>query len=310
MLWLAALLSCTQTTPRPSQPVVPVEQLQAEARVILVTIDGVRWQEATDPEVLPVLSDWAVFGDHTKGSRVTTSSIRPLSMPGYHALMAGFTTPCADNDCDRIAVQTLPERIIADLSLQQSEVGVFCSWAAIPRSVASQSPVSFILDSAIDPAAPWPNARLDAQTIVRAMRYLEGYRPRFLWISLLDTDEFAHRDQREGYDLSLEQIDQWLVVLQEKLVEMGVAEQTTIILTTDHGRGRGPFWTSHGSIPAATQMWLAATGPWVGMSGVVSGGPRIHQADVRPTIEALLGLPPTPCEADGCGQVIPEIASR
>ncbi len=110
MLPLLLTLGCRpEPTPRPVQPEVAAEALQAEGRVILVTIDGVRWQEATDPGLLPSLSDWALFGDRRLGSRVETSSLKPLSLPGYHALMAGHTTPCEHNRCGRIDVETLPE---------------------------------------------------------------------------------------------------------------------------------------------------------------------------------------------------------
>ncbi|MFT5684509.1 MAG: membrane-anchored protein YejM (alkaline phosphatase superfamily) [Myxococcota bacterium] len=316
MFPLLLALGCSPpATPRPVQPEVPTETLRAEGRVILVTIDGVRWQEATDPALMPSLSDWAVFGNHRLNSRVATSSLKPLSMPGYHALMSGHTAPCTDNTCDRIAIETLPESLIRRLDLPQRAVAVFASWGAIPMAAASQTPASFILDTNVptgntEDVPPWPHARFDAETSQRAVTYFERYTPRFLWISFLDSDEHAHRDQHDEYLTAIQQYDRFLTTLQQTIAALGLTETTTIILTTDHGRGRGPFWTSHGHLPGARQMFLAATGPWVGLSGPISGGLTLHQADVRPTIERLLGLTPTPCEATGCGAPIPELTPR
>lgn len=307
LLILLSMLSCTAPTPRPEQPVVPAAQLQEHGRVILVTLDGVRWQEATTR--LPSTAEWAMFGDRRSGSRVSTSSSRPLSMPGYHALMLGHTAPCADNDCPRIAAQTLPESLMQRLSLPAHEVAVFASWAAIPLAASSQEAPTFTLDSAVDSAAPWPDARLDAVTAERALEHLRTHRPRFLWISLLDTDERAHQDDWPGYLDAIDRSDRLLAELVQTVGDLGLTEQTTIILTTDHGRGRGPLWTTHGSLPAARHMWLAATGPWVQLSGTIAGG-TLGQADVRPTVERLLGLEPSPCDAEGCGEPIPEIVPR
>lgn len=313
MLPLLLALGCrSEVTPRPPRPEIAAESLQAEGRVILVTIDGVRWQEATDAELLPSLSDWAVFGDRRLGSRVSTSSLKPLSLPGYHALMAGHTTPCEHNRCERIAEEPLPESLVRRLGLSPEQVAVFASWDRIPMAAASQLPATFRLDVDVPASGgpPWPNARFDQVTFDRAVAHLTTRRPRFLWISLLDSDEHAHADQHDAYLEAIRQYDRFIVVLQDAVEDLGLTEQTTIILTTDHGRGRGPLWTSHGKLPGARQMFLAATGPWVGLSGPVSGGPTIHQADVRPTIEHLLGLSPTPCTADGCGVVIPELTPQ
>jgi membrane-anchored protein YejM (alkaline phosphatase superfamily) len=306
---LLALTLKPPETPRPIQPRADRRTLQAEGRVILVTIDGVRWQEATNPELMPSLSDWAVFGDRRLGSRVATSSLKPLSMPGYHALMSGRTEPCTANDCEPISTETLPESLLRRLPLSRTGVAVFASWSSI-RHAAAHRAARFTLDTAVADTAPWPDARLDAKTMARALRHLEEHQPRFMWVSLLDSDEHAHQGQHDEYITAIQRYDRFLVTLQAKVAALGLAETTTIILTTDHGRGRGPLWTTHGILPGAREMFLAATGPFVGLSGPVAGGATIHQADVRPTIERLLGLTPTPCEAPGCGSPIPELTPR
>ena len=142
------------------------------------------------------------------------------------------------------------------------------------------------------------------------MAFLTTHQPRFLWVSLLDSDEHAHRKEWDGYLSAIDQYSVWMEELQQTVDDLGLTEQTTIILTTDHGRGRGPFWHSHGRLPAGRHMFLAATGPWVGVSGTVVPEQTVRQADVRPTIERLLGLEPTPCDQSGCGTPIPGLVPR
>jgi arylsulfatase A-like enzyme len=117
-------------------------------------------------------------------------------------------------------------------------------------------------------------------------------RPRFLWISLNDADEWGHRGRREAYLSTLRRYDAWLDQLLERLRTMdGYGENTTVIVTTDHGRGDGDSWTSHGwQHPGARRIFAFAIGPG---SGAQLPGPAVftHRA-IRPTIEAALGLSP------------------
>ena len=49
-----------------------------------------------------------------------------------------------------------------------------------------------------DATTPWYFARFDKSTWARAMSAVEK-RPRFLWISLNDADEWAHRGSKDNY---------------------------------------------------------------------------------------------------------------
>jgi arylsulfatase A-like enzyme len=70
----------------------------------------------------------------------------------------------------------------------------------------------------------------------------------------------------------------------------GYRDHTTIILTTDHGRGHTPRdWSDHGDdVPGAGQMWLVVLGPEV----VAGRAGDATQSQVAPTILSLLGLDP------------------
>ncbi|MCH2185764.1 hypothetical protein MK280_07825, partial [Myxococcota bacterium] len=133
-------------------------QLKA-ARVIMLVLDGVRWQDffdlprsrlrPNDGRPHPFEGYWkklseggVAFGNQTRGStaRMTLSSFfrQRKSLPSYQAMLAGFAQPCPDNDCARIEVETLPEAIARRLSLPPDEVAVIASWHGLERAAAHE----------------------------------------------------------------------------------------------------------------------------------------------------------------------------
>jgi len=156
---------------------------------------------------------------------------------------------------------------------------------------------------------PWHSARYDRYTFGFAMRYLIRYNPKFMFISLNDSDDEAHLGGYDRYIAALKRYDNYLRLLVDTLKELGeYGQNTTILVTTDHGRGEGPFWVDHGepeSMEEAKPVWLAAMGPTTKAQGILGQymQPRNHtipqqarkvntHLDIRPTVECLLGLPP------------------
>ena len=67
-------------------------------------------------------------------------------------------------------------------------------------------------------------------------------------------------------------------------------DQTTLILTADHGRGDAPVeWKSHGAkIPGADRIWVGILGPDTPARGDSPLG-RADQNQIAATLAALLG---------------------
>ena len=68
--------------------------------------------------------------------------------------------------------------------------------------------------------------------------------------------------------------------------------KTTLILTTDHGRGDlvKKEWTSHGKkIAGADQTWMAFFGNHIPALGEVKVKSQLYQAQIAQTIARLLG---------------------
>jgi bisphosphoglycerate-independent phosphoglycerate mutase (AlkP superfamily) len=107
-----------------------------------------------------------------------------------------------------------------------------------------------------------------------------------------ETDDWAH-DGR--YDRVLEGImllDRFLSDLWRFLQSSSqYRKQTTLILTTDHGRGNTlDDWTDHGEIPGAEDIWIAVIGPDTADVGEVRNSELIHQNRIAATLLEFLGL--------------------
>lgn len=297
------------------------------ANVILVVLDGIRWQDFFDTEEAMRRADeappfgtfWrdiaprgAVFGDRSRDSVVrmtlTGSLAWRMSLPSYQSMLAGYAYPCDDNDCGPIGVETFPEALRRRLALRREEVAVVASWLGIAQAV--RDPASIHVDAGRPPGDPVLEPRPDLETFERAIAHLRAEQPRFLMIVLDEADNRAHEGDRLRYLETMAIYDALLVRLFEALDEMPPTyrDHTTVLLTTDHGRGSEPLgWQYHAVIWAARDVFLSAVGPHTSAIGNARASRDLKHADIRPTIELLLGLEPARCEHATCGHGIAEV---
>jgi hypothetical protein len=280
------LASCT-SPPTKLSPVRHVALWPQDERVVLITVDGVRWQDFFNVHGASLARDlfpcfWRTMAPRGLVVRGDTIASVPLSLPGYQGLMTGRQQACDSNDCDAVAEETVLEYVQRALG---RPVAAFASWTGLQRAVGNVP-----LDTTrAGPPPPWPDARWDEETWTRAMASLRAHRPRLLYIGLLDSDEWAHRGDRDRYVATLHQYDRYLCELDETLSQLGLQARTTVIVTTDHGRGPGANWHSHGAYPEAREVFFAFIGPRFRALPAM----RATHARIRPTIEWILGLYPT-----------------
>lgn len=298
--------------------------------VVLVTIDGVRWQEIFDGAD-PVLADRAglphgeprtargltpnlhrlffdggtVLGDPRLGQPFRASGPHYVSLPAYVEIMTGAISGCSGNDCR----PDVPWTIAGAVAARDSAGGaaVFSSWSTISRAVPPGRRVLLEAGRRPDDEAPaYPghdDYRPDRTTAAAAIDHLIHRRPRMLWVALGDTDEWAHRRDYRGYIEALRFADGFVGELCAHLADMGsYGSDTTVIVTTDHGRDES--FADHGG-PDSAAVWLMARGgplPAKGSSGL--SRPR-YLRDIAPTLASLYGLADRRC--DTCGDPLDEL---
>ena len=77
--------------------------------------------------------------------------------------------------------------------------------------------------------------------------------------------------------------------------------KTTYLITTDHGRGRGDRFVSHGAdIRGAEQTWLMALGKGIPAAGETFNNGPFYTKQIAATIAELLGVDFTPDNGIKC----------
>lgn len=278
-----------------------------------------------------------VFGDGRDTGEFRVGNLAAMSLPGYRAILSGeFEDRCRRNDCPNIDRETIFDDLI-DRGFDPRDVAAFTSWDGLGRALEAhpgrmtrdvehdsypvldadpeeraRAEAIARLDQADRPA--W-GGRRDVYTYSLAKLYLERHRPRFLYLSLLDSDEYAHRDRYREYTDSLLRYDGWIAELRGLLAEMGeYGEDTSIVVTTDHGRGGGWFWFTHGKrVPSSFRTWAAVI-PSARLRAEGEVRPRFSerysQLDLRPTLEALLELPKEGAPSARPGRALIESSRR
>ncbi|MEO8027945.1 MAG: sulfatase-like hydrolase/transferase [Bryobacteraceae bacterium] len=326
---------------------------QAPARnVILITADGLRWQEvfrgidsqlmnekaahmAPDDDhakslrqalwddsaeerrvrLLPFLwkqvaKQGVIFGNPDKGSPVEVTNGFRVSYPGYSEILTGRAQDAVikGNDPIQNPTETVLEFLTRKLNMKSA---LFGSWDTF-RWIGEHKPGTIALNAGYQKAIgsprveelnrvqfealpPWPEVRHDYVTCELAIEYLKRVKPRMLYISLGETDDWAHSRR---YDRVLETatyFDQCVENVWRAAQAMPqYRSKTAILLTSDHGRGATlDDWNGHGAkVEGANRIWMAMLGAGVPPLGEVSNRPEVKQRDVAPTILTLLGIDP------------------
>ncbi len=313
--------------------------------VVIVTIDGFRWQElftgaeralfrktsTGDPSpeekrfgrdtpearrsaLMPFF--WSVlaprgqvFGDPSKQSVSRVTNGLWFSYPGYNEILSGAPDPRIDSN-DKVPNPNVT--VLEWLNGRpgfQGRVAAFGTWDVLPfilNVMRSRLPVGdnaqpvplpktererAINDLNADLPLYWPGVPFDAPIMHAALESLRTRQPRVLYVMLGETDEWAHEGR---YDLYLDatfRSDRFLQRLWETLQAIpAYANQTALIVTTDHGRGATTTdWTDHGrKVPAAEATWMAVIGPGVAAQGVRQAV-TVTAAQIAATAAALVG---------------------
>jgi hypothetical protein len=320
LIAVGASCAAPRVTVSPKAPLEPMSELAADAvdplagsgPVILVTIDGARWQEifeGSDTELSQVphrrSRDLVPHLDrlaHESGAAVGApgrGAIRAtgpnfVSLPGYTEIFTGRAPiGCQDNTCATIATPTLLDEVHA----AGGKVAAFGSWELLERAISAR-PGSFVVscgrsgDTSVD---PWPGSgdfRPDRLTAKLALHHLETEMPDVLYVGLGEPDEYGHRGDYEGYLRALGEADAFVGELTAALGRMGKrGADTHLFVTADHGRASS-FKHHGGGAPESARVWLIASGPSVVARGRVVSARERHLADVAPTLRRVIGLQP------------------
>lgn len=254
----------------------------------------------------------SIAGNRASGSTAMTTNKLWFSYPGYSEILTGQARDhvIKSNAKMRNPYPSVLEFLKRKLKLDTKQVAAFASWDVmdfiVEHEVGSitsnagyepydQPDLEIKLLSRLQSEAPtpWDSVRHDYYTFRFAMAHLKRYQPRVLYISLGETDDWAH-DGR--YDKTIEALKRSDGYLRELWDYLRSNEQykgkTSIIITVDHGRGATPQdWTDHGEkLPEAQYIWMAFISPGSLLRGEWKNRETIYQNQVAATLCNLLNL--------------------
>jgi hypothetical protein len=342
--------SSAQDTESSAYSSVPQQSSAPAANVILITIDGLRWQEVftgADPvliankyfvqdvnalgkefwhdnpawrreKLMPfmwttVKEQGRIYGNRNLGNKMNVSNSYWFSYPGYNEILTGHADDRLNNN-DKV---NNPNKTVLEFINHQkgfkNKVAAFGSWDVFPFIINEQRsgvPVNAGFETATDSVltekekflnqmqgsvhSPWKNVRLDAFTQNYALEYMKRNKPRVLYIAYGETDDFAHDGRYDFYLEAARRTDSFIKEVWDYIQSDDFyKDRTTMIITTDHGRGTMPVenWRHHGKqFENSDQTWLAAIGKGITPAGEIKKGQQHYQHQVAQTLARLIGL--------------------
>jgi hypothetical protein len=138
----------------------------------------------------------------------------------------------------------------------------------------------------------WDDEPFDALTFYTAAEYLKARKPRVLYISFGETDDWAQEGKYKEYLDSAHRVNAYLKVFWDLAESMPKYRgTTTLIFSPDHGRGKSSKGRrDHGQkLPESRYIWMAFLGPDTPARGERSHIPPVTQSQIAATLAAFLG---------------------
>lgn len=327
--------------------IAPVYAQNKTRNIILVTIDGLRWQEVFNGAdsslmhnkdytrnredltkkfwdssylkrrdlLMPFLwnviaKNGQIYGNRNLGCYVNVANPFWFSYPGYSEILCGFADERVNtNELGPNPNTTLLESL-ANKKEFSGKVAVFASWGTM-NDIVNENRSRVLVNAGFEPLTGmqygpkvellndlqyqlpdiFSGIRLDAATFHMGFEYLKTQKPRVIFISFDETDDFGHYGSYDNYMNTAHYTDSFIKQLWEwAQSQPEYRQQTTLIVTVDHGRGTGDGWKSHGAnTENSGETWFAVIGPDSPAKGEMKSG-QYYNKQFAATIAELLSV--------------------
>lgn len=265
-----------------------------------------------------------LYGNRLYGNKVNVRNFYKISYPGYNEIFTGHTDAISSPN---IPINNKHVNVLEYLngsSAFHGKVAIFTSWSVFPY-ILNEERSGMPVNSGYEPLKETGNeeaglidsvmatmhqtkTRHDYLTFCTAREYMRLHHPSVLFLGFGETDECAHAGR---YDLYLQQaadIDRMISDLWYEIqTDPYYKDSTTLLITTDHGRGWKPNkWTTHGFwAEGSGDIWMAVLGPDIQAEGELRTKGQVYQKQMAATMAALLGNPVAPGHPPGHAIHIP-----
>ena len=258
-----------------------------------------------------VATQGQIIGNQTKGSIARVTNGRAFSFPGYNEMLTGSPDPKIDSN----EFGPNPNATVFEWLNKQPEfrdqVAVFATWSTfkdifnigrsrLPIQVGWGLPYRGTLSTKqqLINDLYLHTTKLDEEDVYDSLQqvplldYIRAKQPKVLFVGYGEADNWAHSGR---YDLvlhSAHDIDHFIEQLWNTMQSIPTyRDQTTFIITADHGRGSGlTEWKDHGVEQKGSEnIWMAVIGPDTPPLGERSNISPVTQSQIAATLACFLG---------------------
>jgi hypothetical protein len=261
-----------------------------------------------------IAANGQLLGNREHGNRVDCDNPHWFSYPGYSEMLSGFIDRRINSNDKVVNPNTTVFEFISAIPGYENKTAAFGTWGVFPyifREDSSHMHVNSGTEAASGEITErekllnelqelLPNAvteRHDVFTAYFAMEYMKREHPRAVFIGLDETDSYAHGGMYDQYLNAAHRSDEIINRLWDFIQsDPQYRNNTTLIITTDHGRGRGYRhdklnWRSHGRLAFGSgEVWVAAIGPNIPATGERRAEGRYTLSQIAATVAATLDL--------------------
>lgn len=251
-----------------------------------------------------------LYGNRNFENNVNVSNPYAISYAGYSEMFTGNVDLGIFNNNKNTNTNKNIFEYLSGIDMYKGNIAVFTSWDVFPF-ILNEKRNGIEINSGYENIKEENNytqhalnivqsnlsenkehTRQDMLTYIAAKEYLQIHKPKVFYLSLGETDEYAHKG---NYDMYLQKANETDRIISElwHFVQTteGYKNNTTFIITTDHGRGKTHnTWTSHGAfIKGSSQTWVALLGKNITALGELKTKGQLFQKQLAQTIASLLG---------------------
>jgi hypothetical protein len=252
-----------------------------------------------------------LLGNRRLGSEVRVTNGRNFSYPGYNEFLTGIADPKIDSNDKVLNANTNVFEWLNTRPGYRGRVAAVVNWDVLPWILngpragfpiwsgfevppgTRRMPVPRALDEMVEHGSHvWSGVLLDTFVRHAAFHAIDTVKPRALYVSYGETDDWAHEGHYERYLRSAHAFDRFLGDLWKRVQSLPqYRDKTSLVITADHGRGPAPVaWKNHGrEIADSAYLWMAVIGPDTPALGERRDHALVRQSQVAATVAALLG---------------------
>lgn len=254
-----------------------------------------------------------LYGNRHYGNKMNVANPYALSYPGYNELLTGSVDLSIFNNGKTYNQNLSVLEMLNASATYKNKVAAFASWDAFPyilnkeksgvhinsgfEKITGQhlSPTETLINTIQTEIEDQKNTRYDELTYLACKEYIQKKRPSVVFLSLGGTDEAAHQKKYDEYLQQANNADRMIGELWQYLQTLPeYANKTTLLITTDHGRGDTKNnWFSHGLlVDGSSQTWMGLLGHSIEAGGEQKNSHQLYLKNVKDLLLKILSYQP------------------